>query len=195
MGVEGRTPLGMVSSMVPAEAAASTVSSLNWPVGPSMGVEGWMPPGMVSSMILAGATSSLDGARSPVGAVSFMMLAGAVSSLSWPVGPAMGVEGRMLPGMVSPMVLVEVPSFDGAKSPVGVVSSMMLARAGAVSSRVEQAAISSIIAASTSVASDGPSVIMRSLMMISRVLEAIPMDAVGRRWVSSLASWRFRDLS
>ena len=55
------------------------------------------------------------------------------------------------------MVLVEVSSFDGAKSPVGVVSSMMLARAGAVSSRVEPAAISSMIAASTSVASDGPS--------------------------------------
>ena len=55
------------------------------------------------------------------------------------------------------MVLVEVSSFDGAKSPVGVVSSMMLARAGAVSSRVEPAAISSIIAASTSIAGDGPS--------------------------------------
>ena len=79
------------------------------------------------------------------------------------------------------MVLVEVSSFDGAMSPVGVVSSMMLAGAGAVPSRLEPAAISSIMTALTSVPGDGPPVMTPSLMMISGVSEARLEDRVGRR--------------
>lgn len=73
----------------------------------------------------------------------------------------------MPPGIVSLMALASaVSSLDSAKSPVGVVSSIILA--GAVSSRLEPAAILSIIAVSTLVAGDGPSVIIPSLIIISR---------------------------